>query len=410
MRAQSKLPAALGYRMPAEWEPHASTWLAWPHFRGDWPGKFEPIPWVYAEIIRNLSRHERVNLVVQSEGEEKRVRGFLERADAVSENISFHRWRTDRVWTRDSGCIFLTAPEGATHFEALAASLKRSPDIKVNISANCEAVSFPNPARAPFPKPVRKASVHAKNDGSPLALHFQFNAWAKYDNYKHDAKLGERMATAVGARVVRPLHGEEHVVLEGGSIDVNGRGTLLTTEECLLSTTQQRNPSMNRAAYEQMFADYFGVQKVIWLAEGIEGDDTHGHVDDITRFVSANTVITMIEPDAQRANYSDLHHNLGRLKAARDQDGERLNIVEIPMPRPVVFEGRLLPASYANFYIANGIVLVPVFNDPNDRIALNTLAGLFPDREIVPIYSGDLIWGFGALHCMTQQEPVVSSQ
>jgi agmatine deiminase len=353
----SKLSAALGYRMPAEWEPHTSTWLAWPHFRGDWPGKFDPIPWVYAEIIRNLARHERIDLVVKSEREEKRARGVLEQADALSDNVRFHRWPTDRVWTRDSGCIFLAPPT---------------------------------------------------DTAAPLALHFQFNAWAKYDNYKHDARLGARMAKAAGARVAHPLHEEERVVLEGGSIDVNGRGTLLTTEECLLSTTQQRNRLINRAAYEQMFADYFGIQKVIWLAEGIEGDDTHGHVDDITRFVSPGTVITMIEPDAQRANYSDLHHNLGRLKAARDQDGERLNIVEIPMPRPVVFDGRLLPASYANFYIANGIVLVPVFNDPNDRVALNTLAELFPEREIVPIYSGDLIWGFGALHCMTQQQPAVS--
>jgi agmatine deiminase len=357
MVKRSQSPAALGYRMPAEWEPHASTWLAWPHFRGDWPGKFDPIPWVYAEIIRNLARHERVNLVVQSEREEKRARAVLEQADALSDNVCFHRWRTDRVWTRDSGCIFLT------------------PSVENN---------------------------------DALALHFQFNAWAKYDNYKHDARLGTRMAKAVGARVVHPLHGEERIVLEGGSIDVNGRGTLLTTEECLLSTTQQRNPSMDRAAYEQMFADYFGIRSVIWLGEGIEGDDTHGHVDDLARFVAPDTVVTMVEPNAQRENYSALQHNLGRLKAARDQDGERLNVVEIPMPRPVVFEGRQLPASYANFYIANGIVLVSVFNDPNDRIALNTLAELFPSREIVPIYSGDLIWGFGALHCMTQQEPAVA--
>jgi agmatine deiminase len=195
-------------------------------------------------------------------------------------------------------------------------------------------------------------------------------------------------------------------VLEGGSIDVNGCGTLITTEECLLSTTQQRNPSMDRAAYDQLFADYFGIQSVIWLDSGIAGDDTHGHVDDITRFVAPNTVATMIESNAQSENYAPLQVNLGRLKNARTAKGQKLDIVEIPMPRPVVFEGRQLPASYANFYIANGAVLVPVFNDPNDRIALNTLAELFPTREIVPIYSGDLIWGFGALHCMTQQQPL----
>ena len=228
------------------------------------------------------------------------------------------------------------------------------------------------------------------------------------------------MAKAAGARVVQPFvvhpnnvhpsivhpSSEKHrVVLEGGSIDVNGCGTLLTTEECLLSSAQQRNPPMDRAAYDQLFADYFGAPSVIWLESGIAGDDTHGHVDDITRFVAPNTVVTMIEQNEQSENYAALHANLGRLKNARTSDGQKLEIVELPMPRPVVFEGRQLPASYANFYIANGAVLVPVFNDPNDRIALNTLAELFPTREIVPIYSGDLIWGFGALHCMTQQQP-----
>jgi agmatine deiminase len=353
---RSKLPAAQGYRMPAEWEAQESTWLAWPHFRSDWPGKFEPIQWVYAEIIRNLARHERVDLVVNDASWEKRARAVLERADALSDNICFHHWRTDRVWTRDSGCLFAVPPAD-------------------------------------------------QRDLGHIGLQFQFNAWAKYPNYKFDEKLGERMAKDAGARVVQPFSGMHRVVLEGGSIDVNGRGTLITTEECLLSTTQQRNPSMDRTAYEQLFADYFGVQSVIWLDSGIAGDDTHGHVDDITRFVGANAVVTMIEQNGQSENYAPLRVNLGRLKNARTSDGQKLKIVEIPMPRPVIFEGRQLPASYANFYIANGAVLVPVFNDPNDRVALNTLAELFPTREIVPIYCGDLIWGFGALHCMTQQQP-----
>jgi len=341
--------------MPAEWEPHDSTWLAWPHFRADWPGKFDPIPWVYAEIVRNLARHERVDLIVNDASWEKRARMVLEKAGALSDSVCFHRWRTDRVWTRDSGCIFLTPPAD-------------------------------------------------RADPGLLALHFQFNAWSKYPNYEFDEKVGERMAQAAGARAMQPFSKKHRVVLEGGSIDVNGYGTLLTTEECLLSTTQQRNPSMDRAAYEQLFADYFGAQSVIWLDSGIAGDDTHGHVDDITRFVAPNTVVTMVEPNERSENYAALHANLGRLKNAR-ADGQKLEIVEIPMPRPVVFEGRRLPASYANFYIANGAVLVPVFNDPNDRIALNSLAELFPTREIVPIYCGDLIWGFGALHCMTQQQP-----
>jgi agmatine deiminase len=338
--------------MPAEWEPHESTWLAWPHFREDWPGKFEPIQWVYAEIIRNLARHERVDLVVNGAEAERKARAVLEKADALSDNVRFHRWRTDRVWTRDSGCIFLKSDK---------------PDL--------------------------------------LALSFEFNAWAKYPNYKLDAKLGPRMAKTAAARVIQAFSDEHRVVLEGGSIDVNGCGALLTTEECLLSKTQERNPPMDRMAYEQMFANYFGVESVIWLGNGIAGDDTHGHVDDIARFVAPHRVVTMVETNAQDENYAALQENLGRLKAARMADGRKLEVIELPMPRPVVFEDRRLPASYANFYIANGTVLVPVFNDPNDRVALNILAELFPDREIVPIYSGDLIWGFGALHCMTQQQP-----
>ena len=357
----SSSPAAQGYRMPAEWEPHESTWLAWPHFRGDWPGKFDPIPWVYAEIIRNLARHERVDLIVNDDAAEKRASVVLDKAGALSDNVCFHHWRTDRVWTRDSGCIFLTPPQDQA-------------------------------------------------DRDLLALHFRFNAWAKYSNYAFDEKNGERMAKVAGARVIRPFvvdsfKDKHRVVLEGGSIDVNGSGTLITTEECLLSTTQQRNPPMDRAAYEQLFADYFGVQSVIWLDSGIAGDDTHGHVDDITRFVAPNAVITMIERNELSDNYAPLRANLGRLKAARTADGKKLEVIEIPMPRPVIFKNCQLPASYANFYIANGIVLAPVFNDPNDRVALNTLAKIFPTREIVPIYCGDLIWGFGAIHCMTQQQP-----
>jgi agmatine deiminase len=354
------LPAALGYRMPAEWEAHESTWLAWPHFRDDWPGKFEPIPWVYAEIVRNLARHERIDLIVNDATAEKRAAAVLKKANALSDNVRFHQWRTDRVWTRDSGCIFLMPTAD-------------------------------------------------KSEADLLALHFQFNAWAKYPNFAFDEKNGERMAKTAGSPIVHPFSKKHRVVLEGGSIDVNGQGTLITTEECLLSTKQQRNPAMDRAAYERMFADYFGVQSVIWLDCGIAGDDTHGHVDDITRFVAPNTVVTMIEQNERSENYAPLRANLGRLKNARTSYGKKLNIVEIPMPRPVIFEGRQLPASYANFYIANGVVLAPVFDDPNDRVALNTLAELFPTREIVPIYSGDLIWGFGALHCMTQQQPAAAT-
>ncbi len=356
--------------MPAEWEPHASTWLAWPHYRSDWPGKFEPIPWVYAEIIRHLGRHERVDLIVNNRASETQARKVLTKANALSENVVFHRWPTNRVWTRDSGCTFVAS------------------NARVGTAA---------PGR-----PVERSSTV-----NLAAIKWQFNAWAKYPNYQHDEKIGSRMAEAAGVEEIRALHGKSRAVLEGGSIDVNGQGTLLTTEECLLSRTQQRNPAMSRKDYEKLFSNYLGIRNVIWLSSGITGDDTHGHVDDITRFVAPDTVVTAVESDPNDTNYEPLRENIRRLRAATDQNSNPLAIIELPMPSPVVFEGRRLPASYANFYIANGIVLVPVFNDPNDRIALDILADLFPDREIVGIYSGDLIWGYGALHCMTQQQPGV---
>jgi agmatine deiminase len=362
--------------MPAEWEPHAATWLAWPHFHGDWPGKFEPIPWVYAEIIRHLAKHERVELIVNNAAAARQARRILERAHAFSANVRFHRWPTNRVWLRDSGCIFLE------HDATLE---------------NREGHEFTRANKQP-----KKAGALAPE---ALALKFRFNAWAKYSNWRHDQKIGSLMAKTSRAHEIRPLSTGKPIVLEGGSIDVNGAGTILTTEECLLSKVQERNPHMTRVHYEKTFADYLGAPHTIWLGRGIVGDDTHGHVDDLARFVSKDTVVTMIEPNSSDPNHAPLRANLRRLQAARDQNGRQLIVVEIPMPQPVVFEGRRLPASYANFYIANGIVLAPVFNRPNDRIALNTLAQLFPKREIVPIYSGDFIWGLGAMHCMTQQQP-----
>jgi agmatine deiminase len=361
--------------MPAEWAPHASTWLAWPHFRGDWPGKFDPIPWVYAEIIRNLTHQERVDLIVTNADAEKRARKTLKLANALNKNVVFHRWPTNRVWIRDSGCTFVCGP----------------------------GVCGPGMCGAGTP-----ARVAEQSSASLQAIKWRFTAWAKYPNYRHDEKIGSLMARATRADEIRAHYHDTRIVLEGGSIDVNGEGTLLTTEECLLSKVQQRNPGFGREDYEQIFAAYLGIKKVIWLGRGITGDDTHGHVDDITRFVAPDTIVTMIEPDPKDTNHAPLQENLRRLQSATDQDGRPFRIVELPMPAPVIFEGRRLPASYGNFYIANGVVLVPVFNDPKDRIALNILADLFPDREIVPIYSGDLIWGFGALHCMTQQQPEIS--
>lgn len=238
-----------------------------------------------------------------------------------------------------------------------------------------------------------------------LAIKFRFNAWAKYSNWRRDEQIGGLMAKTAHTREIRPMSLAKRVVLEGGSIDVNGAGTILTTEECLLSKDQERNPHMGRVHYEKAFSDYLGARNTIWLGRGIVGDDTHGHVDDLARFVTKNTVLTMVEPNTKDDNHAPLRANLRRLQTARDQDGKQLNVVELPMPQPIIFEGRRLPASYANFYIANNIVLAPVFNRPNDRVALNALAELFPTREIVPIYSGDFIWGLGAMHCMTQQQP-----
>jgi agmatine deiminase len=363
--------------MPAEWEPHAATWLAWPHYHGDWPGKFEPIPWVYTEIVRNLARHERVELIVNGPPAERAIRKLLARAAADLTNVRFHRWPTNRVWLRDSGCIFL---------------------VDDRLVDDREGHDF---SRADAPPKKSAASVPA----GLAAANFRFNAWAKYSNHRHDEKIGALMAGTAAAAETRPLHRQTRVVLEGGSIDVNGLGTILTTEECLLSKIQQRNPGMSRKNYERVFAHYLAAPHTIWLGRGIFGDDTHGHVDDLTRFVSPSTVLTMVETHPKDINHKPLRENLRRLRDARDQDGHPLTIVELPMPGPVVFESRRLPASYANFYIANGIVLAPVFNDPNDRIALNTLAELFPTRSIVPIYSGDLIWGLGTMHCMTQQQP-----
>lgn len=364
----SKHSRAVSVRAPAEWEPHEATWLAWPHNQEDWPGKFEPIPWVCAEIIRYLARHERVELIVNDAASETRARKYLERGNALSDNVGFHRWPTDRIWVRDSGCTFVTSTNhlGGTGQDAPA---------------------------------TRRLS----------AVTWRFNAWAKYSNYQRDEKIGALMAQAGNAAELRPMFRKQPVVLEGGSIDVNGQGTLLTTEECLLSNTQQRNPGMKRGDYEKIFSDYLGMRKVIWLTRGITGDDTHGHVDDITRFVAPDTVVTAVESDPHDPNYEPLRENIRRLREASDQDGKPISIVELPMPAPLFFEKRRLPASYANFYSANGLVLVPVFNDPNDRFALDILADLFPDRDVVGIYSGDLIWGFGAMHCMTQQQPKTSS-
>ena len=348
--------AHLNYRMPAEWEAHESTWIAWPHNAEDWPGKFQPIPWVYSEIVRHLSLVEEVNILVNDEKAEKNARRILLRAGANIARLHFHHWRTDRIWLRDSGPIFV------------------------------------------------------KNAGGQTAItNWKFNAWAKYPNWQNDDQVPEHVAQLKNIRRIDPfvsVNGQDRrIVLEGGSIDVNGAGAMLSTEECLLSEVQQRNPGVSREQLEQVFSNYLGVDHVIWLNRGCAGDDTHGHVDDIARFVAEDTIIAAIEPNTADENHLPLAENLERLRSARQPSGEPYKVIELPMPDPVIFDGERLPASYANFYIANGLVLVPTFNDANDRIALNTLAECFPARKVVGIHCGDFIWGLGALHCMTQQEP-----
>ena len=357
MNEAKKTPRALGYRMPAEWEPHEATWLAWPRNPKDWPGKFSSIPWLYAEIVRLLAARERVHLIVENATTQQRATGMLERACANLDQVSFHRWPTDRSWTRDTGPIFV------------------------------------------------------KNTAGQLALtHWKFNGWAKYDDWRLDDQLPGRVTELLGLPSWEPsIQNQDgtsyRLVLEGGSIDTNGEGILLTTEECLLSEVQQRNPGVSREQLERAFHDYLGIDQVVWLNRGVAGDDTHGHVDDITRFVNPSTIVTAVEPNTNDPNHEPLAENLARLKAACTANGKQFTLVELPLPRPVVFRGQRLPASYANFYLANGLVLVPTFHDPNDRIALNILADVFKDRDVIGIHCVDLIWGLGALHCMTQQQP-----
>jgi agmatine deiminase len=346
-------PAALGWRMPAEWEPHEATWLAWPHNRADWPGKFAAIPWVYAEIIRHLHRSEEVRILVNGAAAERQARQLLEQLPLDWDRITFWRIPTNRVWTRDSGPLFVTSPQGA-------------------LAGTC----------------------------------WLFNAWAKYPDWQRDVEVARRIC-----RRLRLPHRQVtvrdryDVVLEGGAIDVNGAGLLLATEECLLSEVQQRNPGFTRSEYEEVFAEYLGIRKVLWLGRGIVGDDTHGHVDDLARFVGPGTVVAVVEDNPADENYRPLQENLERLRGMTDLEGRALEVVPLPMPEPVVFSGQRLPASYANFYIANERVLVPTFNDPADRRALGILAELLPDRVVVGIHAVDLVWGFGTLHCLTQQQP-----
>jgi agmatine deiminase len=338
--------------MPAEWEQHQATWIAWPHQRDDWPGKFGPIPWVFAEIVRHLQLSERIGVLVHDDQTERNAKRTLKSAGVDLSRIDFVMCQTDRGWLRDSAGIF-----------------------------------------------VRNA------DGNFTLVDWGFNAWAKYDNWTLDDKTPQTLAGQLKLPSWQPEYEGRRVILEGGAIDINGQGCLLTTEECLLSNVQERNPGMTRRDYEAAFAHYLGVRKVLWLGRGIVGDDTHGHVDDLARFVGPRTVVTVVEENQDDANYEPLQENLARLQRMTDQDDRPLEVVPLPMPSPVTFRGQRLPASYANFYIANDCILVPTFNDVKDRVALNTLTELFPGRVVVGIHAVDLVWGLGTLHCLTQQQP-----
>jgi agmatine deiminase len=341
-----------GYRMPAEWEKHAATWLAWPHETSDWPGKFAPIPWVYGEIVRHLSRVEKVRILISDKEAEQKARKSLAKSGADMAALEFFLAPTDRSWTRDYCPIFVRTPKG-----------------------------------------------------EPALLNWQFNGWAKYQNSKRDDAVTAKLAPKLKLPLITPEWNGRQVVLEGGSIDVNGAGTMLTTEECLLSEVQARNPQLSRADLEAVFREFLGAHHTLWLKNGIAGDDTHGHVDDLARFTDEHTVVIASEDNKQDLNYEPLKENLALLRQMRDQDGFALRVETLPMPEPVYFAGQRLPASYANFYIANQLVLAPTFNDSQDRIALNKLARLFPNRKVVGIAATDLVLGLGTLHCLTQQEP-----
>ena len=337
--------------MPAEWEPHAATWLSWPHNRDSWPGKFEPVPAIFARITARLCEHEIVNINLADESMRSDAEAVLAREGVPMSRVRFHLIATNDAWARDHGPIFVTRETGLR------------PEL--------------------------------------AAVKWGYNAWGgKYPPFDLDNQVARKVARELAVPVF-----EAGMVLEGGSIDVNGRGTLLTTESCLLNPN--RNPGLARAEIEQRLRDYLGVTHVLWLGDGIEGDDTDGHIDDLARFVDRSTIVTVIEPDPADPNHEPLRENLARLRAMRDQDGAPFRIVTLPMPRRMDYQGQRLPASYANFYLANNVALVPTFDDSADAAALETLAGVLPGRRVIGIDCTDLVWGLGAIHCVTQQQPAV---
>jgi agmatine deiminase len=353
---EENTPAALGFSMPAEWELHDATWLGWPHNPTDWPDKLDTIRWVYGEIVRKISPGECIRILVDSRAEEQLARRFLVRSGADAGKIEFVIHPTNRGWTRDSGPIFVRRRSGGIFETAI--------------------------------------------------VHFHFNAWAKYPDWHKDRRVPETAAKILHKQLFHARAGTREFVLEGGGIEVNGRGTLLTTSECYLDREiQVRNPGLGRDEFEKALREYLGISNVFWLAGGVAGDDTHGHVDDICRFVDPRTIVLIKNEDPNDSSYHALAENWERIQDLRLEDGSRPEVVALPAPGPVFFAGDRLPASYANFYISNSAVIVPTFNDPKDRVALGILGELFKDRIVVGIHAVDLVLGFGTLHCLTQQQP-----
>ena len=337
--------------MPAEWEKQKSTLIGWPYNRQDWPKKFENIPDVFAKIISKISVFQKVNVLIRNINLKKEIKPLIKKHNGKLNNIQFIICKTDRVWMRDSGPIFLKD---------------------------------------------KKNKVIMSN--------WKFNGWAKYTNHKEDDKVNLRIKKFYKSKVISPKYNDRRIVLEGGSIDVNGKGLLLTTKECLLSKVQQRNIFLKRNDYNKIFEKFFGINQVIWLNKGIKGDDTHGHIDDIARFVDNNKVFIAYENNKKDKNYKNLNENFKILKKIQN-NSLKLKIKKIPMPKPIYIDNIRVPASYLNFYITNKLVLLPTFNDPKDNLVIKIFKKQFKTKKIIPIDCSDLIWGFGAIHCMTMQEP-----
>lgn len=345
-----KTPKQLGYRFPAEWEPQTSTWLSWAHKLESWPDKFEPVPYIYTNIVKTIARFQHVNINVKDDEMFDDVTSRLTLAGVPADRFTLHRIPTNDAWCRDHGPAFVINPSAQE----------------------------------------KKAIVD-----------WGYNAWGgKYPPFDLDDVVPTKIAEAYNLPVFHP-----GIVMEGGAIDVNGKGCLLTTKACLLN--ENRNPHLSQEEIETYLKEYYGQEKILWLNDGIVGDDTDGHIDDLARFVNPTTIVTCVEEDPQDENYAILQENLAMLRTLTDQDNRPFTIVELPMPGVVAYEGQRLPASYANFLIGNGFVIVPVFNHPNDLKALNILQAQFPGRAVIGIDCVDLVWGLGTLHCISQQEPAV---